>query len=437
MIEAKDVKKSASRFLIGDVSDVVISLDKSKGCYIRDAITDRDYLDLAGYYASNALGHNHPALSDKGFEENLLLVAKSKPANSDYYTTQLAEFVDTFSRLAKPDAFKHLFFVEGGALAVENAMKAAFDWKVRKNRQKGLKHDLGKVILHFREAFHGRTGYTLSVTNTDPNKTKFFPQFCWARVSNPKIRFPYDPASVAQVVEDEHKTLREIEDAFRNWGDDIAAILIEPIQGEGGDNHFRPEFFQQLRDIADSHEVLLIFDEVQTGLGITGKMWAHEHYGVVPDLVCFGKKTQVCGVMSTGRIDEIEDNVFTTSSRINSTWGGALVDMVRCSKILEVMHEEKLVEQAERVGKHMLRCLEGLQKKFPNKVFNVRGKGLMCAFDMTSGEDADRFKARCFEHQVMMLTCGRRTIRFRPPLVITEKEVDIALDVAAKVLQEQ
>ena len=204
-------------------------------------------------------------------------------------------------------------------------MKAAFDWKVRKNFKKGYKEEKGHQIIHFNQAFHGRSGYTMSMTNTDPNKILYFPKFNWPRVLNPKITFPLTEENLKNVIAAENESLKQIKDSITNNKDDIAAIILEPIQGEGGDNHFRKEFFLQLRQICDESEVMLIFDEVQTGIALTGKWWAHQHY-VQPDLISFGKKTQVCGVLSTDRIDEIEENVFRKPSRINSTWGGNMVD---------------------------------------------------------------------------------------------------------------
>jgi hypothetical protein len=196
------------------------------------------------------------------------------------------------------------------------------DWKVRQNFRKGSKAELGHQILHFREAFHGRTGYTVSMTNTaDPRKHQYFAKFDWPRVSNPHLRFPVDAAELDRVQKAETATLAEIRAAFAARKDDIAAILLEPIQAEGGDHHFRTEFLVALKAIAHEHDALLIFDEVQTGVGLTGRFWAHEGLGVQPDLLAFGKKMQVCGMLGGGRIDDEPDNVFKVSSRINSTWG--------------------------------------------------------------------------------------------------------------------
>jgi L-lysine 6-transaminase len=328
-----------------------------------------------------------------------------------------------------PDEFEHLFFIAGGALAVENAMKAAFDWKAQKNRAKGIEGGADK-ILHFRDAFHGRSGYTLSVTNTDPLKTADFPKFDWPRISSPALEFPVDETAAEAAGA---RAAEEIEAAFAKDPHGIAAILIEPIQCEGGEHHFRAEFLQRLRRYADEHEALLIFDEVQTGMGVTGKMWAYQHFGMVPDIVAFGKKTQVCGIMSTDRIDEVETNVFKVSSRINSTWGGNLVDMVRCARYLQIMREDGLVENAACVGALFLKGLEQLAAEFPI-ISNVRGRGLLLAFDLPDTETRVRVRMQCWQAGLAALPCGPRSLRFRPPLIFSEGDVAKSLAVLRGVL---
>jgi L-lysine 6-transaminase len=416
--------------ILVDGFHVVIDLEKSHGSVIVDALEGKEYLDCYGYFATLPIGHNHPKLDDAGFRKSLMIAALSNPANSDIYSREFAAFVKTFRQLAVPPEFRHLFFIAGGALAVENAMKAAFDWKVQKNRAKGIQGG-GDKILHFVDAFHGRSGYTLSVTNTDPLKIRDFPQFDWPRVSSPKLVFPVDEAQAAAA---EEKTFAQIDAAFSKDPHGIAAILIEPIQCEGGDHHFRPQFFQRLREYADKHEALLIFDEVQTGLGVTGKMWAYQHYGVTPDIICFGKKTQVCGIMSTGRIDEVKDNVFRVSSRINSTWGGNLVDMVRCARYLQIMDEEKLVENAAKIGGRFKKGLEKLAADF-GFVTNVRGLGLLMAFDLPDRDARNWVRQRCWDAGLATLPCGPRSLRFRPPLIFSEKEMKTSLSVLRRVLE--
>ena len=318
-------------------------------------------------------------------------------------------------------------------MAVENALKTAFDWKVRKNLERG-KGEKGQQIIHFREAFHGRTGYTLSLTNTaDPRKIMYFPKFDWPRIVNPKIRFPLED-HLEELQKQEQKAVEEIEKAVASNPDDIAGLIIETIQGEGGDNHFRPEFFKKLRGLADEHEFLFILDEVQTGVGLTGKMWAYQHYDVKPDILAFGKKTQVCGILAGPRIDEVEKNVFRESSRINSTWGGNLVDMVRFGRYLEIIEAEGLVENARETGGHLLRELSRVGSDHPEQVENVRGRGLMCAFDLADGETRDRFRKLAFENGMLVLGCGSRSIRFRPSLSVKTEEIDQGIEIVRRIL---
>jgi L-lysine 6-transaminase len=359
------------------------------------------------------------------------------PANSDIYTVELAEFVETFGRRAMPDYLPHLFLIAGGALGVENALKAAFDWKVRRNFRRGVRGERGHQVLHFRQAFHGRSGYTLSLTNTaDPRKYEYFPKFDWPRMPNPKLRFPLSPAEIERVAREEAITIDLIQNAFVERRDDIACILIEPIQAEGGDNHFRPEFLRALRDLCYENDALLAFDEVQTGMGLTGRMWAHQHDDVRPDLLAFGKKVQVCGMMAGPRLDLEPENVFKVSSRINSTWGGSLVDMVRSQRFLEIMEEERLVENAATVGQHLRHGLETLAAERPERLSNARGRGLMCAIDLPDGDARTAVVDRCFELGMMILPCGERGIRFRPPLDVTAAEVDEALGLLRRAVDE-
>lgn len=433
MIDANNIKQIIGKHLLADGMDIIIDLKNSEGSILIDKRNGDRYLDCFSMFASMAVGFNHPDLL--ALSDSLGLIGVQKPANSDSYSEPMAEFLQTFGQLAMPPYLPHAFFIEGGALAVENTLKAAFDWKVKKNYQKGCKTEKGHQVIHFKQAFHGRSGYTLSLTNTtDLRKTSLFPKFSWPRITNPKLSFPITEASLDKVIELEDRTIGEIKSCLQESGNDIAAIIIEPIQGEGGDNHFRSEFMRKLREISDENDVLLIMDEVQTGIGITGKFWAHEHYGIEPDLISFGKKTQVCGCLAGRRLDEIRDNVFTESSRINSTFGGNLIDMVRCSAILKIIEKEQLVENARLRGKELLDGLEQLSDQFPESITNPRGRGLMCAFDLNDGEARDDFVRRLLAEKLLLVGCGDKSIRFRPHLVITADEINMILQILRKVL---
>jgi L-lysine 6-transaminase len=426
------VHEVISQYMLADGFDFVLDLENSKGTKIIDAKTGTEYLDFFTFFASSALGMNHPKLCSESVKDELANASINKPSNSDIYTVQMAEFVETFARLAKPDYMKHLFFVSGGALAVENGLKVAFDWKVQKNFTKGIKEEKGHQVLHFKQAFHGRSGYTLSLTNTEPNKIKYFPKFNWPRITNPKVKFPIED-NLEEIIKLENQAIEEINSAIKNNPDDIAVIILEPIQGEGGDNFFRKEFFEKIRQIADENEILLMFDEVQTGFGLTGKMWASEYY-VKPDIISFGKKAQVCGIMVSDRIDDVQKNCFNTSSRINSTWGANLTDMVRSKHIMEIIDEENLVENAKEKGKYLLDNLYNIQKEFPNLISNARGLGLMCSFDFPDPKLRNEFREKCFNEKLLILGCGEKSIRFRPPLNVTKDALDEGLKIIKKVL---
>ncbi|HEY5844471.1 MAG TPA: L-lysine 6-transaminase [Mycobacterium sp.] len=417
-----DVHGVLGRSILTDGMDLVLDLQQSRGSYLVDARTGRRYLDMFTFFASSALGMNHPALADEPeFLAELAAVAVNKPSNSDVYTVPMARFVDTFARVLGDPALPHLFFVDGGALAVENALKVAFDWKSRFNESRGIDPALGTRVLHLRGAFHGRSGYTLSLTNTEPNKVARFPKFDWPRIDAPYLR----PG--AAMDELEANSLRQARAAFEANPHDIACFIAEPIQGEGGDRHFSARYFAAMRALCDEFDALLIFDEVQTGCGLTGTAWAYQQLGVTPDVVAFGKKTQVCGVMAGGRVDEVPDNVFTVSSRINSTWGGNLVDMVRSRRILETIAAEELFDNAAEQGAHLLDKLGELAADLPETVLDVRGRGLMCAFTLPSVAERDELTNRLWQRGVVMLACGERSVRFRPALTVTRAEIDIAV----------
>ncbi|HEX2252112.1 MAG TPA: L-lysine 6-transaminase [Thermoanaerobaculia bacterium] len=426
-VPANEVHDRLRRHMLVDGFHLVADLDKSRGPWLYDAIRERPVLDLYTSFSTCALGYNHPGLHTPEFRERILPAALNKPANSDLYTPEMAEFVETFVRTLPEELSHHLFFIEGGALAVENALKTAFDWKVRKNLAAG-RGERGHKVIHFREAFHGRSGYTMSITNpADPRKTQYFPQFTdWPRISNPKLRFPATGEVLADVERAERQAIGEIEQALAADPHGAACIIVEPIQGEGGDNHFRPEFLRELRRLADEHELLLIFDEIQTGFGTTGTWWCFEQLGVVPDVVCFGKKTQVCGIAATRRVEEI-DSVFQVPSRINSTWGGNLVDMMRCQRYVEIIEEEDLLANAQRAGKLLLDGLRRLEERFPGQVTNARGRGLFLAFDLPDHEVRNKVLKAFLGQDVLGLPSGARAIRFRPALVLTPEDAQEGL----------
>jgi L-lysine 6-transaminase len=416
------------KHILVDGFKIVMDLEKSRGSRLVDAATGRELIDLYSFYASTPIGYNHPYFSQPEVEADLLAAAKIKIALADVYAVPYATFVETFARVMPLKSLDRFFFIEGGAAAVENALKAAMDWKVRKNLAEG-RGERGTEILHFEKAFHGRSGYTMSLTNTDAKKIAYFAKFSWPRVSSPFIDFSLpEPQRTQNVVAKEKISEKQIRDIIAQRGVDLAAIILEPIQGEGGDNHFRREWFETLRAICDENEMLLIFDEVQSGMGLTGKSWCCEHFGVLPDILCFGKKAQVCGIMAGPRLDEVKENVFRLPSRINSTWGGNFTDFVRSTHFLRIIESENLIENARVQGEVFLHELEKLARQ--HSVINaVRGRGLMLAFDFPNGAMRDAFWKKSYELGLLIVRCGERSIRLRPVLDLKTEIIEAAIKI--------
>jgi len=430
-----EVIAELEKHVLTDGFKLVIDLEKSRGSRLVDAATGRSFLDFYAFYASMPVGFNHPHLNRPEVEAELLAAAKVKVANSDVYSTAYATFVKTFARVMGLPPLARYFFIEGGSLAVENALKAAMDWKVRRNLAAG-RGERGTEILHFTGAFHGRSGYTLSLTNTDPRKTDLFAKFPWPRVSAPFLDFSLpEDERLENVKQKEARAEEQIRAFLAGRGPDLAAIIIEPIQGEGGDRHFRGEWLQKLRRLCDEHGLLLIFDEVQCGMGVTGRNWCCEHFGVKPDLLVFGKKAQVCGVMAGPRLDEVPENVFRLPSRISSTWGGNYCDYVRSTHFLRIIEEEKLAANARRAGAILLAEFRKLAQIHP-ALTAVRGRGLLLAFDLPTRELRDQLWLRACESGLLLLRCGERSIRLRPVLDLKDDVIAGALPLLDRACRE-
>lgn len=424
MIDPKHVHETLKRHQLADGYPFVLDLDRSRGPWLHDARTGTDYLDFFTCFASWPIGYNHPRMAEPQFLADLTKAAANNPSNSDLYTQLQAEFVEAFATRVTPPSHPYHFWISGGALAVENAMKVAFDWKAQK--EKVTDDGASLVVLHFRQAFHGRSGYTLSVTNTKTDKVALFPKFDWPRVHNPAIEYDADGGIANDVALEEARACREIEAAFKQYKGRIACILIEPMQSEGGDNHFRGEFLKRLRQYADENQALLVFDEVQTGFFGSGKPWLWQHLGVEPDVVAFGKKTQICGLYANKRVDDVPENVFHKPSRINSTWGGSLTDMVRSKQFIEIILGDKLHENVARQGAYLVQGLRRLAKE-RGELSNVRGVGSLIAFTLKDQATRDAWIKRMREEKLLGIQSGDRSIRFRLPFVVQNAEIDLAL----------
>ncbi|GAB3283766.1 L-lysine 6-transaminase [Parasphingorhabdus pacifica] len=410
----------------GDLLDIVVDLDAGDGCRLRDLRDGTEYLDMTMFFSSAPLGHGHPGLRRPDFEAALVRAGRVKPSNPDFATVEQARFADTFSRVLGDPELPLMFFIDGGTLAVENALKVAFDWKTKLNGRHGAAIR-GSRVLHLEKAFHGRSGYTLSLTNTDPVKIRDYPMFDWPRIPSPSIE-PGARWDIAELLPEETIALDAAKAALHRYGREIACFVYEPIQGEGGDRHLRPQFLLAMQQLCREHDVLTVADEVQTGGGLTGTAWAYQGLGLEPDLVAFGKRVQVCGVMGGRRVLDIADNAFREGSRISSTWGGALTDMVRATRILEVVEEDELLEHSRRNGWLMLSGLRELAAEFPAVLRDPRGRGLMCAVSFHDPVMRNRAIGLARErYRTLFLPSGPDSLRCRPPLSASADEITDAV----------
>ena len=434
-IAPDEVHGRLAEHMLVDGFPIVLDLAKSHGTRLVDARDSTEYLDFYTFFGSAPLGMNPPGLfDDPATRDELLEAASNKPANAEVPTVALAEFVATFERVLGDPALPHLFLIEGGALAVENALKCAFDWKSRRNEAAGRSPELGSKVLHLRHAFHGRSGYTLSLTNTDPVKTDRYPKFDWPRISSPAVCFPLE-SHLAEIEAAEELALSEAKAACEAHPHDIACFIAEPIQCEGGDRHLRAEFLLAVQDLCLRYDALFVVDEVQTGAGATGTPWCYQQLGLSPDLVAFGKKVQLGGVMAGRRVDEVDQNVFRTPGRIDSTWGGNLTDMVRSRRLLQLVEETSAIANAANVGQHLLVRLVELEQAWPKAVSNARGRGLVAAIDLATRElRSSVITALWREEHVIAFGCGERTLRLRPALSMTVDEVDAGCDALNRVV---
>ena len=428
MIHPTDVHQTLRRHQLADGLPLVCDLERSKGAWLFDSRSNQEYLDLFTCFASWPVGYNHPRMAEREFLVELTRAAACNPSNSDLYTVEMARFVEAFATRVTPVGFPYNFWVSGGALAVENGIKVAFDWKAQNLGRVSFDEDCDDLgILHLRQAFHGRSGYTLSLTNTDPLKTGLFPKFRWPRIDPPAIEFDAHGQIANDVAALEARSLAQARAVFADKRWKIAAILIEPMQGEGGDNHFRPEFLAGLRELADQEQALLVFDEVQTGFFGAGTAWLWQQKGVPPDVVCFGKKSQVCGVYSSRRVDEVKQHAFARAGRINSTWGGNLADMVRSRQLIDIILGERLHERVAAAGERMLAGLRRMAQA-GRPLSNVRGVASLIAFTLASPGDRDQCLARLQERRILALKSGACAIRFRLPFVLSDADIDWALE---------
>jgi 4-aminobutyrate aminotransferase len=379
---------------------VPLVIRDADGCYIED-IEGKKYLDFASSVCTHNIGYGNPEIKEviKKYCESGIY----KIAGSDFYCEEALELAKKSLKIV-PKNLEKVFFVNSGAEAVENALKLAY-------RRKGPYSGVSCM-----GAFHGRTIGALTFTHSKEIYKTNFPT-----VPHHTIKFCRS---------DDDPAIGEFENILKE-GEKPAFIILEPVQGEGGYYPAGKRFMQEIYKVAKENDIAFVLDEVQSGMGRTGKWWAHEHYGVRPDLMASAKSFSVGATFTSKKYEAKE------CGAISSTWGGGhRIDMVVSTKVIEIIKRDKLMQNATKMGKHLMDGLLDLQKKHQKVVVDVRGLGLMIGFELRSKKQVDKVVASAFKKGLILMPCGEKSIRIAPPMIITEDLANTGLDIIGSCVDE-
>ncbi|KAK4218006.1 4-aminobutyrate aminotransferase [Rhypophila decipiens] len=426
--------------------NMLTDYQNSSGNYIADP-DGNVLLDVYAQIASIPIGYNNPALIKAARGDDMINGLINRPALGNFPPKDWAEVLKTGILKVAPKGLNQVFTAMAGSDANETAYKAAFMWRRQHERggphveftqqemDSAMKNELPPgakeySIMSFKTAFHGRLFGSLSTTRSKPIHKLDIPSFDWPQATFPLLKYPLE-----EHVEENHAAekaaLEEVEHLILNYRVPPCAVVVEPIQSEGGDNHASPEFFRGLREITRKHNVLFIVDEVQTGVGATGKFWAHEHWNLQdpPDMVTFSKKAQTAGYYFGN--PELRPN---KPYRQFNTWMGDPARALLFRAIVQEIERLDLVANTARVGDYLYGKLEGLAKKYPGQFDNLRGKGMgtFIAFD---NPNRDEFLVRAKKFGVNIGGSGVSAVRLRPMLIFEERHADILLEALEKVVK--
>jgi len=395
---AENIVKKTKKFCVETTFAYPLVIKSGFGCYIED-VDGKLYLDFNSNVCSCAVGYNHPEILDT--IRNFVGIGAHKIAGQDFYSKEQADLAEELLRVV-PDNLSKVLFVNTGAEAVENAIKFAF-------RKKGPLPGVSCT-----GAFHGRTIGALTFTDSKAVQKKNYPE-----INHEVIKF---------CTKDDDSEVNGLHDLIeREWLP--AFVIAECVQGEGGYNIASKKFIRNLRKTSKENGFPLIIDEVQSGLGRTGKWWSFEHFGIKPDIITSAKALQVGAVVSSKEYDPQEPGA------VSSTWGGgSRIDLAVGLKTIEIIRHERLLDNAKKIGNHMIKRLREMKNKYPI-ISNVRGLGLMIGVEFSKEIYKDLIPKMAFKKGLLVLGCGRKAIRIVPPLIITRDETDKGLDILEDVIR--
>ena len=442
--ESKKATAYLNRVFDAQSLNMMANYQQSYGNYIADP-DGNVLLDVYAQIASIPVGYNNPSLLLAATSPEMASALINRPALGNFPQHDWASILETGILRVAPKGLDQVFTALAGSDANETAYKAAFIW--RRQQERGgadvdfspedmssamLNHAPGSPhlsIMSFTSAFHGRLFGSLSTTRSKPIHKLDIPAFDWPQAPFPALKYPLEQ-HVEENAAEEQRCLVEAERVIKEFHNPVAAVIIEPIQSEGGDNHASPAFFAGLREITKRNNILFIVDEVQTGVGATGKFWAHEHWNLSepPDMVTFSKKAQTAGYY-------YGNPALRTNKpyRIFNTWMGDPARAILFRAIINEIERLKLVENAAMVGDYLYSGLEQLAKQYPDQIQNLRGKGrgTFIAFD---NPKRDEFLVKAKRHGINIGGSGVSAVRLRPMLIFQKHHADILLDIVKKII---
>jgi 4-aminobutyrate aminotransferase len=398
--KTKNIVKRTKKSCIETTFAYPLTIKSGAGCFLED-LDGKVYLDFNSNVCCCNVGYGHPEILE--VIRNFSVLGAHKIAGQDFYTEEQVKLAEKVLKIT-PKNLTRALFTNSGAEAVENALKFAY-------RKKGPLPGVS-----FFRAFHGRTLGALSFTDSKAVQKKNYPE-----VNNELIKFCTDDND-PDINQLEELIKREAEPAF---------VIVECFQGEGGYRPGSKKFIKTLREVTKKHDVPLIFDEIQAGMGRTGKWWSFEHYGVEPDIMTAGKSLQVGAVVSSKKYDPNEPGA------VSSTWGGGhRIDLAVGLKTIEIIEKEKLMDNASKIGDYIMKRFKEMQERYPKKIVDVRGLGLMIGVEFENEKQRDIVVQQSFKNKLLLLGCGFKTLRIAPPLTIKEDEVNQGLSIIEKIVRD-
>ena len=395
-MNSKELIENEKKYLFQTYGQPAMVLDKGKGMKVWD-LEGKLYYDFIGGIAVNSLGYCHPKVVEAIENQSKKLIHCS---NLFYNAPQII----LAQKLVELSCGDKVFFCNSGAEANEGAIKLAVKYFKDRNKDK-------HKIIYMKNSFHGRTIATLAATG----------------------KYKYQKDYLALLPDFKQATFNDLDSVKEAFDEKVAAILVEPIQGEGGINISTPEFIEGLRKFCDKKRILLIFDEIQCGMGRTGKMFAYQNYNVEPDILTLAKS--LGGGLPLGAIiakDSIA-SVFKPGDH-GTTFGGNPVVCAAAIANLQVIEEEKLLEKCQEKEKYFRKKFEELKEKYPEYIRKIRVIGLMVGIEVE--KNGPEVVKKCVDEGILMNCTAGNVLRFLPPLIVEEKEIDHLMEILDKVFEE-